>query len=264
MISVAIRKVSMRILANRELIVVKGQMKIPFSIALSVAIAASCQQVPETNSALNNKRITLDLGDFTKHSVDTSVIHQPVLVNLELTTHSQIMKIQKLVVTAHHIVVLDEPNAQSVFIFDRAGKFLKKIHRPGKGPGEFYFLTDMDVDKSADNLYLLDVGGAKMLTYNLNGEFISEHKFGFKTRRFSRIDSAQFAFDQGSRHNPDSEGAFNYRLLGIDFEEKDTGHWFHLRKRTMTVRGISILNIVCSGLMISCFMFIHFSTAPMK
>jgi hypothetical protein len=56
--------------------------------------------------------------------------------------------------------------------FDLTGRFIWKIDKKGKGPGEYQYIFDFALDDKG--LILLDSSGKKLLFYDLNGQFIKE------------------------------------------------------------------------------------------
>jgi len=64
--------------------------------------------------------------------------------------------------------------------FDPAGRFLKKIGRPGQGPGEFSRPSTIQVTEDGD-LLVLDLGNVRMVVLSGEGEFKRSFKL---TRRY--------------------------------------------------------------------------------
>lgn len=73
-----------------------------------------------------------------------------------------------------HIYVLDAGNYR-VQKYDREGKYLMTIGRPGQGPGEFSRPVSMDVDDEG-NIYILDVGNRRIHTFNPDARFCRDIK----------------------------------------------------------------------------------------
>jgi hypothetical protein len=71
--------------------------------------------------------------------------------------------------------VLDE-QLKSVLVFSEKGKFLFKIHKPGKGPGEYQDITDFYVDKENECIILSSSRPAKLTYFDFNGNFLKEYR----------------------------------------------------------------------------------------
>jgi len=81
------------------------------------------------------------------------------------------------------ILVFDS-GSNKVLLFDRSGKFLYKIGKEGKGPGEYIELLNAAIDDDEGQILLGDVGGKKLLLFNINGKFIGEHPYDIDTPGF--------------------------------------------------------------------------------
>jgi hypothetical protein len=58
-----------------------------------------------------------------------------------------------------------------ILLYDRNGKFIRKIGNPGRGPGEYYYFMDFDVDPKSRLVYVLDQRSIKI--YDPDGDFIN-------------------------------------------------------------------------------------------
>jgi hypothetical protein len=59
-------------------------------------------------------------------------------------------------------------------MFSKTGKFIAKIERNGRGPGEYMDLSDFDIDKIKRQIAVLDKTGRKLIYYKYTGEFLNE------------------------------------------------------------------------------------------
>lgn len=71
--------------------------------------------------------------------------------------------------------ILDYMGTSTVFVFDEKGTFLFKVGNIGQGPGEYYKVTDFDVNN--DCIYLLDSGKRMILAYDLNGKYLKKYSY---------------------------------------------------------------------------------------
>ncbi len=59
--------------------------------------------------------------------------------------------------------------------FDRSGKYLGKIGSKGNGPGEYYIAPyNITIDEAGGRIYMLTYAAKKILTYDLEGNFIGD------------------------------------------------------------------------------------------
>lgn len=60
---------------------------------------------------------------------------------------------------------------QGILIFDRSGKFLKKVGKKGRGPGEYLYGLDFTVDPESGTVYLNDLKSI-IKVYSRSGNFL--------------------------------------------------------------------------------------------
>jgi hypothetical protein len=89
------------------------------------------------------------------------------------TKESQFAGIDKLVIHDDRIYILDYMNTRSLFVFDMDGKFLRRIGRRGRGPGEYpALLMDFATD-NAGNVLLVDNTKRELHKYAPDGRYIT-------------------------------------------------------------------------------------------
>jgi hypothetical protein len=99
-------------------------------------------------------------------------------IPLETNENSIISGINKIYFTDNHIYILDRDGGKGVFIFDRNGKFIRKIGRTGGGPGEYVSIDDFTIDKNNLTVYLL-TNRENILLYRVDGKYIRSFKTDF-------------------------------------------------------------------------------------
>ncbi|MGY6560157.1 MAG: 6-bladed beta-propeller, partial [Nitritalea sp.] len=97
-------------------------------------------------------------------TVTPEKVSEHFVVPLETTDASLIGKLDKAIRHEDKIFVLDSDLAKTVFCFDLDGKFLFKLGRLGKGPGEYRELRDIVLYPSTNEIGVLD--GDKIIWYN--------------------------------------------------------------------------------------------------
>jgi hypothetical protein len=135
----------------------------------------SCSNVKE-ETIESEHIIDLDILEM-EHIKKSSLFEKTKVTILETRDDVLFSYIDKLYVTEDHIFILDKTAANRVFLFDKNGKFIRKIGRSGVGPGEYNFVTDFTIDEENRVIYLLESGG-KVNKYNFdNGDFLSSIRF---------------------------------------------------------------------------------------
>ncbi len=119
------------------------------------------------------------------------------LIALETTPKSLIGRISKVVTTEDYIFVLDSYSTNSLFVFDKTGKFLWKIGKEGDGPGEYHKLLDFII--ADDKVEILD-NGYFIKTYKFDGEFVNNKKLPeFSAIKMAKNKKGGFVFISGKR-----------------------------------------------------------------
>jgi len=80
-------------------------------------------------------------------------------------------RIHQLQVFDGNIYILDRSAAKSLFVFNKDGRFIRKIGSMGQGPGEYISLSDFTLDTDNGFIYLLDFGN-RIHKYRFDGKFI--------------------------------------------------------------------------------------------
>lgn len=94
-------------------------------------------------------------------------------VQLDTSGGSYIGMISDVALTSEgHIIVTDHSVARQAFMFSSSGSFIGRIGGMGKGPGEYQNPAFVRLDKDG-NIYITDIGSAKLLVYTPNRQYKS-------------------------------------------------------------------------------------------
>jgi len=139
-------------------------------------IIASCN--PETKEIPQQiETIIIDISSKELDSVLlSSMVEDIEYIKLEATPDSYITFCEETEIGEKYIVVLRK---QSIYVFNRKGKYLNRIGRKGKGPGEYTFPRLLRLSKDEKYLFFHDSPRRKILQYELDGTFISETEIHF-------------------------------------------------------------------------------------
>lgn len=127
----------------------------------------SCDNEKTSSNSNTNVQI-FDLENCTDGQSDSLKIKELKYIPLETRSECLMSSINKMLVKDNKIYILDNDVANSIFVFSLEGKFIYKINKPGKGPGEYLSLIDFDVDKFG-NIFVNDQMSRKIIKYSNNG-----------------------------------------------------------------------------------------------
>ena len=99
------------------------------------------------------------------------------LIPLETSPEVLIAGIRKIITHGDRFYTLD-PVQSIIFVFDHSGKFIFKIDRKGRGPGEYVSITDFSINPYSSNLELLQANGF-VHVFDLSGNFIETKNINY-------------------------------------------------------------------------------------
>ena len=136
-----------------------------FIIALCFIICASCNRTGDED---NIRLITVDV--HTQAAIEDIVKSLDGYIFLETNDSSILQGIDKLKIEHDTIYIAD---GDVLHLFGRKdGKWLGKIDRQGRGPGEYADMTDFDIYDS--KIYVLSRPDRKIITYDMSGKMLHE------------------------------------------------------------------------------------------
>jgi len=152
-------------------------MRLNYSIIITGLLFLSCSQskyseLPEFQVDINQD-ISLPLSEIAE---EITVI-EPELSNESLIGLGEAgIAIKRMLSSENHIIIamggLDMPN--TVFVFNKDGKFVRSIGSRGQGPGEYNLIQNIAFDDRNSRLFILSWGPNKIICYHLDGTFIKE------------------------------------------------------------------------------------------
>jgi len=153
-----------------------------------------------------------DPSQFTEASkVIGSIRHVP----LETTGESIITGIERSIVYRDKIYILDI-FGESILLFKKDGKFIRRIGRKGKGPREYISPTSIDIDEKNQHLYVLDDKASKFLIFNLEGDFVREERVNFRLNDLEILDDTTYVVNTDVSTNFHLSEISNNKLIFTD------------------------------------------------
>lgn len=160
-------------------------------INIVIVLFSTCSINSQSNEIIKNENILeIDMSNFEKYKPTPNLILSVDYVPLETKSNCLIGEISKLIYHDEKIFVGDFRYSNAIFIFNKTGQYINKIDRLGKGPGEYIYLSDFDVNNN--NIYIYAVN--KILIYSFKGELIKELPIDIKALGFSVTSSEEFVF----------------------------------------------------------------------
>lgn len=134
-------------------------------------------------------------------------------VELETSENSVVSNIRKIIDTGERIFILTWGEAQ-IIMFDPAGQFLGKIDRNGKGPEEYIYVVDFDIDIRNQLICLYDKRLKTILYYDFEGRFVKKVKTDLDLESFSiRPDGTILGFSFLNRMKQIDEMAHRFWII---------------------------------------------------
>lgn len=179
---------------------------------------SSCGGGSELSDERPNGVKRIDLSNYRNHVIDTAIVESYNYI--PLSNDVPVGWIDKLLVTDDQIVVFDERISKTVYSFDLSGKLNYLLKNRGKGPGEFLFPTDVDLDPEGD-IYVMDVGVSRIIRYR-DGEMISEEPIEFRPTSFAWLSNERYTF-----YTTRSDNDEKFHFASILWDRLKDNHEFH-------------------------------------
>lgn len=176
------------------------------NILLVSLLFISCTEVKTTS------RWEPDLLNEAVDSIGYSLFVDSIeYIELETNDDCLIKKINDMAVSENRLFIFDEPQ-QTIWIFDRKGRYLNKIYKKGNGPGEYSQMYQFEYDPKNNQIVVLSSYQQKLLFYTLEGEHIKTVDLGIKPKDFKICPEGGFILSKagldditaGIYHQPDS------------------------------------------------------------
>lgn len=190
----------------------------------------------------STKILTVDQGSAEKIDLNPFLKQQDFdlglrvadldIVPLQTTDESLLDVVYKVLVTDSNIYVHDRLKGGGLVIFDRSGKFIKRMPY-GQGPGEINRLYDIAFD--SENNKLIVYQHSFLIFYTANGKFIEQKRlpFGFYNFKVTSDGYLLKTLDgQGNEHLGSlknntlliTDTAFKVKSLSLPYAENDINY----------------------------------------
>lgn len=121
----------------------------------------------------NLNLITVDLDTLELKVGRYSDIYDQInYVPLETNDHNLIGTIEDIQLYNDTLYILDSKSAKSIFVFTLDGKFIRRIGKVGRGPGEWLSPSSFTILEGLHKLFILDNSYQKIFVFSTKGSFI--------------------------------------------------------------------------------------------
>lgn len=145
-----------------------------------------------------NNGIAIDLdGENQKEIRFSSFVDSISYIPLETREDCLIGKIEDIILSDSILFVLNEEQ-NTIFQFDRQGKFLRKIAKAGNGPGEYPVINQMAYNEKRQSISL---ASSKIIEYDLYGNLKNEFTVPFYVSDLYQFDNGDYLLSRFDRLN---------------------------------------------------------------
>lgn len=178
-----------------------------FLLTLSISCSKDNQQ----------KDMSPDLLKEAKDSIGYSLFVDSIeSISLETTDSCLIGGIKDLAISGDELFVFDEQQ-QTIWIFDRKGKYLNKVCRKGDGPGEYAQISQFEYDDKNNQLVVLHSSGNKLLFYTPEGKYLKTVELGMTVDDFKVCSQGGFVLSNSGSDEP-TAGIYYANAIGQELE----------------------------------------------
>lgn len=96
-----------------------------------------------------------------------------IYIPLETNTNSLIKRINKVIYWNDQLLVSEYFN---LHLFDRSGKYLRKVSQAGNGPADYRYVQNIIADPSTGTLYIFSTG--RIIKFDRNLTYVNNYKLG--------------------------------------------------------------------------------------
>jgi len=148
--------------------------KILFNVSVILYCISCISQSLKVQNSEDKLIIDFDQVKYSDTCLLASNLFKSVkIIPLETNVSCLIGMITKIEVIDDYILIMDNFIANSLYLFDREGRFIRKIGSMGQGPGEYVSISDFTIDRENKTVYLRDGRLGRIYQYDIaSGKYI--------------------------------------------------------------------------------------------
>ena len=205
-------------------------------LLVSILFLSNCHNDKKSKEEVPTLKITSDL---MQHKIKFSdLIRDYKFIPLETTDECLIGQVDKIFLKDDKFYIFDSKKTKAILIFSLQGKFIGKISKMGRGPGEFAHAIDFCIEPSTNNIAILDENYLKY--YKDDGTFVKKTLLPYFGEKFEFPDKGHIAF-----YNREP----GQRLIITDTLGKIEKSYFEYIKETIVLLHIPFIQSPKEGLL---------------
>ena len=181
-------------------------------LAIVAFVLTGCRKSFQTEAA--EYRIPVDINRATMLNYQP-ILDSVVYIPLETKDSCLIGDIGKVFMTDSNIIIYDSKQVE-ILLFDKTGKFVKKIGRKGRAPGEYLFFNEVIFDYNTKLIYAAERYLNQVYVYNLDGELLKQIRSEYEFNSFCKAENGFWLYTCFKENNPEG-----YNLMLVN-ENMDT------------------------------------------
>ena len=168
-------------------------LKASIYIVILIIISYSCNNNKSQYKHNNIIAQSLNVTEKTEFNAKNFIEDISYLKLSTSDPKSLFTEISKIEMKNNLIYLLDATGQHFVYIFKTDGSFVQRIGKKGKGPGEYTWLCDFDVDEKG-NIYLCDLRSQRIIIYDIHNNVIDDKRMPFRADAFNLLQGGGFIF----------------------------------------------------------------------
>lgn len=133
-----------------------------------------------------------------------SIIKCMKILRLETSDSCLIGNIVSIQESQDYYFIVSGEN-ETLYKFNKEGKFISKIGVKGEGPEEYVSLYQIELDETNKKIYVLDYLGQKLISYTFDGAYITSYKMPseYSFNKIALLDNKIYYFSTNNAIIPD-------------------------------------------------------------
>ncbi len=155
---------------------------------------SSCNRRQQNLQSVKYKVSTIKIPEELSSELPLKSIASGIKYVLLETKGNNLISTPEKILFKENRIFLSDSKVNSLLVFNSNGKFLFQKNNIGKGPEDHMVISDFFVDTINHVVELIDPGNIRLIKMDLNGKFISNHKYPFSSNSFAKFRSGNYLF----------------------------------------------------------------------
>jgi hypothetical protein len=199
---------------------------------LFIAVLISCNTKIDVQNE-ESYRIDLEKELKNKNQKLSNIFENAKLILLDIESNAFFGDISSLKMFADTLYIFDRGQTKFIYKYTKNGKFIGRIGKLGKGPGEYLTPTDFDVNPTNGEVSIHCWSAKKIITYNCNGEFMRSFDCSGRFTSFAIFENLFYCAKSYSKEKQDDlfychnrKGDVLYSNFSSSAYQKINSHFF--------------------------------------